>query len=222
MFSVWEYLGRFNLLWSLLARLWGGRAVIAWLAPRSGKLFIEVQCQPNKLFREHGRSVYEMAQAWVKNLSKSNAEKVRCTLTWRYRGGLLHQWQTIGAWCSKVATDLANVPDGVSESVDLLSNQEPEHLGLLVKYLGDSHAYIVTRSNYFTSKPLWRNSSFALDPGSYDVEVAFTALGNRRGTVTLHVANDGASGTIRCELLPTRSIGGRHVLPWWSMSAILH
>lgn len=215
MFSVWEYLGRINLLWSLLVRIWGGRAVIAWLAPRSGKLFIEVQCQPNMLFREHGKAVYEMAQAWVTNLSKSDAEKVRCTLTWRSRGGLLRQWQTIGAWCSKVATDMASFPNGVSESVDLLSNQEPEHLGLLVKYLGDSNAYVVTRSNYFRSRPLWKHSSFALNPGSYDVEVAFTALGNRRGAVILHVANDGASGTIRCELAPARSIGRQHLTFCW-------
>lgn len=220
MFSVWESLGHINLLWSVLARIWGGRAVIAWLAPRAGKLFIEVQCQPNKLFPERGKEVYEMAQAWVRNLSKSDAEKVRCTLTWRFRGGLLRQWQTIGAWCSKVATDMSSLPNGVAESVDLLSNQEPEHLGLLVKYLGDSSAYIVTRSNYFRSRPLWKNSSFALDPGSYDVEVAFTALGNRRGTVTLHVTNDGACGTIRCELKPTRSIGCPHLTSCWALIPI--
>jgi hypothetical protein len=207
MLSVWECLGRINLLWFLLARIWSGRAAIAWLAPRSGRLFLEVECQPNRVFQKPEGAVYEMAQAWVKNLSKSDAEKVRCTLTWRARGGLLRQWQTIGAWCSKVATDMASVPNGVTESVDLLSNQEPQHLGLLVKYPGDSSAYIVTRSNYFKSRRLWKNSSFAVDPGSYEVDVTFTALGNRRGSVRLHVINDGVSGTIRCELLPTRSIG---------------
>ena len=92
------------------------------------------------------------------------------------------------------------------ETITLPSNGGCEHLGVLVKYPGERHSYIVTRSNYLPGSPRWKNPSFALAPGGYDVDLMFTARGQKKGAVTLSVWNDGENGPVRCDLAPKSTV----------------
>jgi len=88
----------------------------------------------------------------------------------------------------------------------LSSNGTPQHLGLLVKYPGQSEAYIVTEHGYLMGSPLWVIPALALQPGRYEVDLMFRASGNKTGQVTLGVWNDGINGTIGCEVAPKGTI----------------
>jgi hypothetical protein len=197
-----------NLTLSLLGKLGAaGRAMKPRLSPYLGRLLLTVEGQPVKMFRGE-RPPYEMIQVWVSNGWVRDAQDVRCDIRWRRHGIQMQiRGDTVGAWCPAVASDMQTFASLPLETITLPSNGGREHLGLLIKYPGERDAYIVTRSNYLSASPRWKNQAFALAPGGYDVDLMFTAAGQKGGTVTLSVWNDGANGTIRCDLAPRSTVG---------------
>lgn len=190
----------FSLLVALARNIRWKHVLPRFLAGMFGVLLLKVEDLPTKAFRRSdGQIAYTMLQLWVANDSGLDAEKVRCYLNWRRKGGRTLDGQTTpGLWCKKLGTGLAGYPAGVTEQVDLLSNGDDQHLGLVVKAPGSREAYIVAPGSYHAGPqyPDYQHPSFMLAPGAYEVDIVFMALGGKKGLVRLEIQHSGSGSDV--------------------------
>lgn len=199
---------RINTLITLLGHLGKfGVLMNARLAPWLGKLWLEAEGQPLKVFRG-ANPPFEMIQSWVCNKASREAVDVRAEIRWRVQGKQMPmRGDTPGAWCPSRAPGIQSFAGSPTDAVTMSSNGRRHHLGLLVKYPGDSNAYIVTEHGYQMGNPRrWEIPSLALPPGRYEAEIMFTAIGGNTGSIRIEVWNDGANGTIGCDVVPKSTI----------------
>lgn len=116
-----------------------------------------------------GSVAYAMLQLWIANNSTTDAEQVRGTRHWKRKGGgVLSQHDTPGLWLKKIGTDMASYGK-VDGQMNLLSNGEEQHLGLVAKPPGSRDAFIVAPGNYYGGDAVSElpDPAFALPPGDY-------------------------------------------------------
>jgi hypothetical protein len=142
-----------------------------------------------------GSVAFAMLPLWVANDSSDDAIHVRARLHWQRRGGgILEQNDTPGLWLLKVGSEMAGYR-GVEETLDLPSNGDEQHLGLLAKPPGGRDAYIVAPGSYHQGQfPNYQHPEFALPPGEYELEIRLAARGGRKCLIRLDVFQPGTAG----------------------------
>ena len=176
------------------------------LAPLLGKLYLEAEGQPLKTFAG-ANPPFEMIQTWVSNRATQDAADVRVEIRWHRDGkDIPIRGDTPGAWCPSRAPGIQSFSGPPTDAATLGSNGKRHHLGLLVKYPGQQDAYIVTEHGFQMGNPRWVIPSLALPPGRYEAEIMFTASGGKTGSFRMSVWNDGANGTIGCDVVPKSTL----------------
>jgi hypothetical protein len=194
------------LRWSGRLRLIG-RFVTPVLERWFRRFAVDVEDVQNRTFAPGSPFEYRMLQMWLRNALPLDVQRVRADIQWKREPSHLDSRGTRGLWLEGIGSDMANFSKGATEEIDLPSNGRVVHLGLLVRYPGDTQSYIVAPNScqVFKDTRFWRVQGFALPPGHYTVVIDLKADGGLRATVRIRVVNP-ETGEVTWDVLTPQSL----------------
>ncbi len=181
-----------------LTRFRGLRAMGIPIARWTRRLVIHVHQIRRETFAAGTADEHELLCLRVSNGGTEDAQGVRFQTRWNADSELFNITTSEGLWMGARADELGQPGSLASEDTCLVGGGSPQfvgqHLGLVVKYFDDEHAYVVTPQNYHqfrSSQRTWRWPSGAIAPGLHLVDIAFRSRDGGGAIIRLKVMNPG-------------------------------
>ena len=157
----------------------------------------------SQTFAQDTINEHQMLRLWVSNGTPDDAHAVRFQMRWQGESPLFNVRTEHGLWYG--GGDRANGQDQgrVSGETDLLTRGYMQHVGVVIKYLDDHHAYLVTPENQhrvLNERATWRWPSQAIAPGLHRVDVAFRSREGRAALLRLKIMNPGRGANLSAHL----------------------
>ena len=186
-----------------LARVRGLRTLSAPFARWSRRLVVHVHQIHSLTFAPDTIDEHQMLRLWVSNgtprmptmfdfIRAGTASRLSSTRERRRVSGLV-----VG-----IARTVKS-RGRVSAETDLLARGYMQYVGLVVKYLDDHHAYLVTPENhrrFANERTSWRWPSQAIAPGLHRVDVAFRSREGGDALLRLTIMNPGRGANLSAQL----------------------
>ena len=199
-----------------LTRMRGLRAIGAPVARWSGRLVMHVH--------EVHRQVYEAARTEdelemfclsLRNGGTQDATGVRFQTRWSADSPLFNVKTTEGQWFGVQAGTPGPAIRHAHDEATLLTRAATSALGglyagLVVKYLGDEHAYVISPDSHrhVVGEPQsWRSPSEAIAPGLHHVDVAFRSREGGAAIIRLAITNPGRHAGLGVKLAVGQLVG---------------
>lgn len=186
-----------------LARAKGLKALGAPIARWTRRLVVHVHQIHSQAFAPDTIDEYQMLRLWVSNGTPEDAHAVRFQMRWHSESPLFNVRTEEGLWLGGGDRAHGQEQSRVSEETDLLARGYMQHAGLVVKYLDDHHAYLVTPENYHrlaNERTTWRWPSQAIAPGLHRVDVAFRSREGGGALLRLKIMNPGRGANLSAHL----------------------
>ena len=185
------------LAWS--SRVKGLRALGAPIARWSRRLVVHVHQVHSQTFEPDTVREHQMLRLWVSNGGREDASCVRFQTRWHSESPLFNVRTEEGLWLGGGDHSPGQGPPRVSTETDLIACGTMQYGGLVVKYLDDHHAYLVTPDNHrrlAQDRTTWRWPSQAIAPGLHRVDVALRAREGTAALLRLTIMNPGRGANL--------------------------
>ena len=124
---------------------------------------------------------------------------MRFQTRWHSESPLFNVRTEEGLWLGGGDRSPGQGPPRVSTETDLIACGTMQYGGLVVKYLDDHHAYLVTPDNHrrlAQDRTTWRWPSQAIAPGLHRVDVALRAREGTAALLRLTIMNPGRGANL--------------------------
>ena len=143
-----------------------------------------------------------MWSLWVSNGGTEGARDVQFQTRWSTDSHLFNVRTEEGLWLGARSRNAGQKQDRSSGAVDLPCRGSMQYVGLVVKYLAEDHAYVVSPETHrwFTRETTWRSPSQAIAPGLHFVDIAFRSREGNAAIIRLKVMNAGRDAALKVYL----------------------
>ena len=186
-----------------LARVQGLKALGAPIARWTRRLVVHVHQIHSQTLAPDAIDEHQMLRLWVSNGTPEGAHAVRFQMRWHSESPLFNVRTEEGLWLGGGDRIQGWEQGRVSGETDLLERGYMQHAGLVVKYLDDHHAYLVTPENHrrlLNERSTWRWPSQAIAPGLHRVDLAFRSREGRAALLRLKIMNPGRGANLSAHL----------------------
>ncbi len=186
-----------------LARVRGLRTLSAPIARWSRRLVVHVHQIHSQTFAPDTIDEHQMLRLWVSNGTPQDAHDVRFHTRWHSESPLFNARTEEGLWLGGGNRTHGQEQGRVSAETDLLARGYMQYVGLVVKYLDDHHAYLVTPENhrrFANERTSWRWPSQEIAPGLHRVDVAFRSREGGAALLRLTIMNPGRGANLSAQL----------------------